>query len=267
MYSLVQSRRIRGSAGEALPQPFKALKAKGTFFRRGQFTLICAGPGTGKSALVLSYALQASVPTFYQSCDSDAFTQLQRAISIKTGCTLEEAAKAVLSNNLKGFDSELSGVPIRFDYNASPSLTDIEDALASYDEVYGDFPSLIVVDNITNVRTGGDANNEDPFGGLEALCDYLHDLTRTTQACVVGLHHVTGGYNDAEKPIPLSGVKGQITRVPEMVLTLHKKQGADWGSDTLCVSTVKNRGGKADPTGQDYAELRFTGDTMTIEDF
>jgi RecA-family ATPase len=136
--------------------------------------------------------------------------------------------------------------------------------MRSYEEVYGDFPALVVIDNVTNVRTGGD-NDDDPFSGLEALMDYLHDMARSTGACVVGLHHVTGGYNDADRPIPLSGVKGQIARVPEMVLTLHK-QTDEFGPDLLCVSTVKNRGGKADPSGSEYVSLTFNGDTMQIKD-
>ena len=131
--------------------------------------------------------------------------------------------------------------------------------------MYGDYPSLVVIDNVTNVRTGVGENDDDPFSGLESLMDYLHDMARSTGACVVGLHHVTGPYNDAANPIPLSGVKGQIARVPEMVLTLHKST-ADFGSDSLRVSTVKNRAGKADPSGYDFVELDFVGDTMTIKD-
>ena len=83
---------------------------------------------------------------------------------------------------------------------------------------------------------------------------------------VTGLHHVTGPYNDADKPIPLSGVKGQIARVPELVLTLHRVSEG-FGPDSLNVSTVKNRGGKSDASGQDYAALEFEGSTMQINDY
>jgi hypothetical protein len=156
----------------------------------------------------------------------------------------------------------LADIPIRFTYHASPTLDQIEQTMMSYEEVYGDFPSLVVIDNVTNVRAGGE--EDDPFSGLESLMDYLHDMARSTAACVVGLHHVTGGYNDAARPIPLSGVKGQITRVPELVLTLHRVQ--DFPNDELRVSTVKNRGGKADPSGLNYTSLEFSGDTMQIRD-
>lgn len=268
MFSLLQSRRVRGSAGDPLPQPWKALESKEILFRRGEFGLIAAGPGAGKSAFILSYLLRSRVPSFYQSCDSNPFTQLTRSISVLTGRTLEESDKLVRGPGLRSVEPALGGIPIRFNFDPSPGFSELESTLASYEEVYGEFPSMIVIDNITNMRSGSEANNDDPFGGLEASCDYFHDLARTTQACVIGLHHVTGAYNDADKPIPLSGVKGQIGRVPEMILTLHKRLGDDFGNpDTLCVSAVKNRGAKADASGQDYAELKFIGEKMQIRDY
>lgn len=244
---------------------FDSLEAKGTKFLRGQLALIAAGPGTGKSAFVLTLALKAKVPTMYFSADSDAFTQLTRSISILTGTTLTQAARSVLNDDLDEVSEAFNGIPIRFNYNASPSLDDLELSMMSYEEVYGDFPALVVVDNITNLR-GGTEDDDDPFAGLEAMLDYLHTMARATGACVIGLHHVTGPYNDSDKPIPLSGVKGQVGRVPELILTL-RRQGSEFGPDTLYVATVKQRGGKSDPSGNDAAELEFIGDTMQIRDF
>lgn len=264
MYTMKQSLFIKGSAGDPLPVVWESLDVRGTRFLRGQLALICAGPGVGKSALVLNYALKAKVPTLYFSADSDAFTQLSRSLSVLTGWPLERTTQMVRAGDLGDSAEELSDIPIRFNYSASPNLTQIADSMRSYEEVYGDFPALVVIDNVTNVRTGSESD-DDPFSGLEALMDELHTMARFTGACVIGLHHVTGGYNDADRPIPLSGVKGQIARVPEMVLTLHKIT-EDLGPDGLCVSTVKNRAGKADPSGSDFVELEFSGDTMQIKD-
>jgi RecA-family ATPase len=264
MYTALQSMYIKGNAGDPLPPVFRTLDLKGTQFLRGQLALVCAAAGTGKSAFVLTYALKAGIPTLYFSADSDAFTQLSRSISVMTGWTLEQASRCVRDGDLGDATKILADMPVRFGYNANPSLDNIEDSMRAYDEVYGDFPALVVIDNVTNVRTGGD-NDVDPFAGLEALLDYLHGMARSTGACVIGLHHVTAGYNDADKAIPLSGVKGQISRVPELILTLHRVPGS-FGGDELRVSTVKNRAGRADPTGQDWTPLEFHGDTMTIKD-
>ncbi|APC43118.1 DnaB-like dsDNA helicase [Mycobacterium phage Kerberos] len=245
---------------------WNALEQKGTQLRRGQLVLVCAGPGTGKSAFVLAYALKSKVPTLYFSADSDAFTQISRSVSILSGWSLERSTRAVREQNIEeSVAAELDQVPIRFNYKASPSLDVIEESLSAYDALYEDFPALVVVDNITNVRTDS-SDGDDPFSGLESLMDYLHEMGRETGACVIGLHHVTGPHNDGDKPIPLSGIKGQIGRVPEMVLTLHRESDG-FGPDSLNVSTVKNRGGKSDPSGNDYASLEFVGDTMQINDF
>lgn len=263
MYTPMQSLYIKGHAGDPLPSVFKTLDQKGARLLRGQLTLICAGPGTGKSAFVLTYALLAAVPTLYFSADSDAYTQVSRSLSILTGMPMSRATDLVRAGDLGEAEAAFADIPIRFNYSASPTLDQIESSMMSYEEVYGDFPALVIVDNVTNVRGGG--GDDDPFSGLESLMDYLHGMARTTSACVIGLHHVTGGYNDADRPIPLSGVKGQITRVPEMVWTLHRVP-QEFGSDKLMVSTVKNRGGRSDPSGTDFVELDFIGDTMQIRD-
>jgi hypothetical protein len=205
------------------------------------------------------------VPTLYFSADSDAFTQLTRSVSILSGWSLARSSAAVMNEDLGEIADELDPIPIRFNYKASPSLDVLEESLQAYGALYEDYPALTVVDNITNVRTDS-SDGDDPFSGLESLMDYLHEMGRETGSCVIGLHHVTGQYNDGDKPIPLGGIKGQIGRVPEMVQTLHRVSDG-FGPDSLNVSTVKNRGGKSDASGQDFASLEFIGDTMQITDF
>lgn len=268
MYSIHQSRRVRGSAGDPIPKVFDAFEEKKIIFRRGQLCLIAAGPGTGKSALVLTLALRSGLPTLYMSPDSDAFTQVSRSLAVMSGLTMDEAqqwARGDGSTRTREKAKVLDSLPIRFNYLASPSLDDMERSVQAFEELYGEYPAITVIDNITNVRNGSEANDADPFGGLEGFLDYAHEMARNTQSCVFGLHHVTGPYNDADKPIPLSGVKGQVGRVPEMVLTLHKEITGN-ETDILKVSPVKNRGSRTDASGHWYAELEFNGETMQIRD-
>lgn len=268
MFSLKQARRIRGNAGDPLPVVFESLDAAGTRLLLGQLVLIASGPGVGKSVLALTLALKAGVTCMYFSADSDAFTQLVRSIAILRGIDVAQATGIALREQANEQPDELDKldlVPIRFNFRASPSLDDIEVSLSAYEEVYGEYPRIIVIDNITNVRS--DASDDDPFSGLEALMDYFHGMARETQACVLVLHHVTGPFNDADKPVPMSGIKGQIGRVPELILTLHRYHGEPgYFDDTLCVSTVKNRGGKADPSGNTFVRLKFEPDNMRISD-
>ena len=258
--------RVRGSAGEPLPTVWDSLAAHKAHFRRGQLSLVVAGAGTGKSAFTLNYAVRAKVPTMYFSADSDSFTQLTRAISIATGIQMDDSEEMVLAEDLSvDAINALTGLPIRFRYDANPTIDSLERSLESYEELYGDYPSLIVVDNITNVQNDM-ADSADPFAGLEALLDYLHTMARDTQAHVSGLHHVVGEYADGNKPIPQSGVKGKISRVPELILTLHKLPEDAYSVPRIGVSPVKVRGAKFDSSGNTFAELEFIGDRMLIRD-
>lgn len=264
MLTLGQSAAVRGSAGEPLPVVWKSLEDSGTRFLRGQLALVAAGPGTGKSAFVLSYALRSGVSCLYFSADSDAFVQLSRSLSIIGGLNMKEAGEIALSGDVERVEQLLGTRPIRFSYNPSPTLDHINNQLLAYEELYGDYPELVVVDNALDVVMDG--AEEDQAQSLDALMAWLHDMARTTEACVVVLHHVTGPYNDSNQPIPLSGVKGQIGRVPELILTLHKQPGEYGFDDELRVSTVKNRGQKADPSGSSFTGLTFDGYRMSIQD-
>ena len=177
---------------------------------------------------------------------------------------MTDSSNAVLSGDYERIKGLVGEVPIRFNYAPSPTLDTITTQIHAYEELHGDYPELIVVDNALDVvMEGGDI---DQAQSLDALMAWLHELARTTDACVIVLHHVTGPYNDANQPIPLSGVKGQIGRVPELILTLHKALGEYGGPDEIRVSTVKNRGQKADPTGQSFVSLDFDGYRMSIQD-
>jgi RecA-family ATPase len=266
MFTIGQSRRVRGAAGDPLPAPFRAFDDIGFTFRRGGFCLIVAGPGTGKSALALNIALAfgSKHPGMYFSADSDAFEQSVRSFCLLTGSQREVGerfARGRLDPSELSLVELVQDVPIRFNYDASPTLDTISNTMDAFDELYGEYPHYAIVDNVTNVQNGTADNAENPFGGLETFMEYLNTMARDTQTCVIGLHHTTGTYNDGIRPIPLSGVKGQITRVPQQVLTLFRPTDGQIG-----VSPVKNRGGQAAASGHRYAVLDFDGSSMTIRD-
>lgn len=265
MFSLIQSQRVRGNAGDPIPTVFKSLEQKGIIFRRGELVLACAGSGTGKSAFTLIETMLSRVPSLYLSADSSAYEQLKRAISIATGMNQDEASLLARSTSLPDeVRAKLSEFPVRFDFEAIPTLDRIEGLMRSYEEVFGDYPTRVVVDNISDVMVEGD--EESTHAGQEGLLAFLNDMARKTQACVVGLHHVNASHANGDEPIPLNAIKGQIHRIPAMIVTIHKKKGDGFGPDRLCVSPVKVRGGKADSSGRTFAELEFDGYRMLLQD-
>ncbi|MGW2539331.1 AAA family ATPase [Kitasatospora sp. MBT66] len=266
MYSLTQSVDIRGAAGEPIPTPYKGLERLEVEFLRGTFSLGVAGPGTGKSLFALNLALYGNIPALYFSADSGAATQVSRATSIITGADSKEVKRRLLENDFGDY-AEVLGERwwVRFVYEARPTLADLETTIAAYFEVFGCYPHLIVIDNITNIDVGGAESAESFTFGLEALCEYLAEMARETRSHVLALHHVTGEHSDGMNPIPLSGVKGKIGRVPSLILTIFKEiDGMD--GRVLHVSVVKNREGFEDSSGNTFASFELNQSNLRLND-
>ncbi|MFD8088955.1 AAA family ATPase [Streptomyces malaysiensis] len=266
MYSLAQSITVKGAAGEPLPNPFKGLSRQEVEFRRGEFSIVAAGPGTGKSLFALNLAMYGNLPCMYWSADSGAATQLSRSTAIITGDNVKTIKRKLVDDDFGDYVGALGQRWwVRFNYNARPAPSDLERDLASYHEVFGCYPHLCVVDNITNVDAGPSGDAESFTFGLEGMCEYLNDMARETKAHVTALHHVVGEYSDGLKPIPLSGVKGKIGRVPSLILTIHKEVDGMGGS-ILHVSPVKNREGMVDASGETYSSYDFNTTNMRLTD-
>ncbi|MFF4557182.1 AAA family ATPase [Streptomyces sp. NPDC001422] len=266
MYSLPQSVTVKGAAGEPIPSPFGGLTRHEVEFRRGELSLVAAGPGTGKSIFAINLALFGNMPVMYFSADSNAATQLTRATAIITGDNVREVKRKLMRDDFGDYFADLAKRWwVRFNYDARPKPKDLERDLAAYFEVFGMMPHLIVVDNITNVD-GGSAQDAEGFTfGLEAMCEYLADMARQTKAHVLALHHVTGEHSDGLNPIPLSGVKGKIGRVPSVIITLHKEiDGMD--GRIIHASAVKNREGFEDSSGQTFSSYDFNQANMRLTD-
>lgn len=263
----MQSTRASGSAGEPLPVVYRSLERAGWTPRKGQTNLVAAGPGTGKSAFALNYAVRSRVPALYVSPDSNATTQLARSISIATGRPLDDSTRMVIGKDLTAVADVMSDIPLRLIYDGSPGFDRMSLVMEAYEEVYGDYPDLVIVDNVGNIRTDGAGEDEGLRSG-QSVTKFLHTMARETESCVMALHHVTAQYNNADKPIPLNGIRDQISDDPEVVITLHKRPADEFASGPALIgaSVVKNRGGFADATGNTFAELEFHGDRMLIQD-
>lgn len=212
----------------------------------------------------MSYAIQSKVPTLYLSMDTDPFTTCVRVVSAVTLVELAQAEEGLD----KKFDFATNALKqardLRFSFPASPSVEDLFSHVYAYGEAEGQWPELIVVDNLANV-----AYESDEFSEMRTMMADLQTMASRTKAAVVVLHHSTGMYEDGSTIIPQSGVNGKVAKFPSMVLTMCR--GAD-GSQ-LYISAVKNRFGPADPSGfkvraqlaVDYPRMQVR-DTYVISD-
>lgn len=237
-----------------------------TFIRRGEMTLVAAGPGTGKSAIVQAIIQrgndQGQLNTaLYFSADSDSSTMFKRAAAIHSGWTQSDIEDVMEAGDTRGVESSVNSAAshVRWCFESSPSEEMILLEIEAYAATFGAFPEVIVFDNLKDISMGV---GEGEFQMLEEACVFLKGLARDTNAAVIALHHVSGALEDGLTPIPLSGLRGKVSKTPAVVLTLHRSQDGQH----INMSPVKVRSGKADASGRtffpitiDLSRMSFTG--------
>lgn len=221
---------------------FKQLADLGAHIRRGQVTLIGGAPGGGKSALATTIALYADKsPTVYFSADSDKMTFGTRIMASALNLHLSDAEELLLKKDeeaLEALEELTDHIWVNFD--PSPTPRDIDEEIDCFAYIYGDYPHLVVVDNLMDVSLyGGDER-----AGHDAVVDFCRQLARRTGAAVIILCHVTGPFTDGTEVIPRSGLMNKIDKRPRLILTLHR-----YDINGLGVSVVKNSNGPAEADG------------------
>lgn len=265
MLTLTRAKRSMGSAGEPIPTVFKSLAAWDFHFRRGQLVLVAAGPGVGKSVLSQNLAMRAGCPALYFSADSDAFTIYKRGAAIVTGHRAKDVERDYKAGNSVFYDNALNALKhVRFDFTAQPGVDDLEDNMNAFALTYGEYPHLVVVDNLINVDPEELA--EGSRSSVAAVMAYLKTLAHETNACVVMLHHLTGEYDDGNKIAPMSALIDKVSKLPEQILTLHRAGIMAGSPSQLGVSIVKNRDGQSDASGQLVVYLDYAPDYARLGD-
>jgi hypothetical protein len=211
--------------------------------------MVAAAPNAGKSMFALIYAIKAKVPTLFFSADTDTTTVMMRVAAHTSGHS-QITVEANLATDTHYYDRHFAkSSHIKWVFDSSPSLDDIELEIRAYVELYGMPPELIVLDNLMNVA----AETDNEWAGLRAIMMELHDMARKTEACVLVLHHVSeqSEYGSPSKPPARRAIHGKVSQLPALILTL----GYDPLQQTLSVAPVKNRFGPHTADASQYAQL------------
>ena len=242
-----------------LPDVWEALKTEGIKFRRGQVCMVAAAPNAGKSMFALIYAIKAKVPTLFFSADTDTTTVMMRSVSHLSGHS-QVTVEANLSSDSQYYNAHLDKLShIKWVFDSSPNIDDLELEIRAYVELYGHPPELIVIDNLMNIT----AETDNEWAGLRAIMMELHDMARKTEACVLVLHHVSeqSEYGSSSEPPHRRAIHGKVSQLPALILTL----GFD-GQAILKVAAVKNRFGQHQPDGKRYVQLLVNYAAVQISD-
>ena len=241
--------------GEPMPSVFRTFDDNQIILRRSEVSMIAGQPGAGKSTLALALALRMQAPTLYLSADTNAHTMAMRLYSMIEGVSQVEAEKIISEHPDMAKEKLAKASHIYWSFDSNPGLGDIDDEVTAIEELLGESPALIVVDNLMDVAMDGG----EEFGGMRSAMKELKYLARDTNAAVLVLHHTKESYSADPCP-PRSAVQGMVNQLPALILTLGQHQGL------MAVAPVKNRYGKADPSGNAPVWLQFNPEYMFIAD-
>lgn len=247
--------RNREKEGEPLPQLFKQFDQYGMKLRRGWLHLFAAAAGGFKSmwstflSLHMQYEDGTRVPTLYMSADNDKLTFGTAAIASYRNIHVNEAEQLIEQEDPEVLDwlGEVTG-HLWVNFDSAPTTADIAQELDAFATVYGEWPHLLVIDNLMDVDTYGAGESE--AISQNAILGFFRQVARETGAAILVLCHVTGEYVNGDKPIPRSGLMNKIDKLPQVVLTSFRDD-----TNSLNISIVKQRRGRAQADGSLYVTL------------
>ena len=247
--SAARAARNAARVGDPLPRvdALADLYAEGVEFYRGAVTMLAGQPGAQKSMFSLWLCTQLDVPTLYFSADSDAATMTARmasAITQTDSRTIRDEYKHDVRR--EWYADQLAGSKVDFCFDSAPGVGDIGDELDAYVTLYGRYPEVIVIDNLMDVYTDGEAEHV----GMKSVLKDAKELARESGAAVFVLHHMTEAVGDPSTPSPRSALQGKVAQTPGLVLSLAVE------GSIFKAAVVKNRFGKHSPAALDYVSLR-----------
>lgn len=241
MKSFARAIKEEESQGQFLPPVLRPLDEMKMRTRLGTATFVAGPPGAFKTGFILYMVLRWNLPTVYFSADSEPFEMFERAAAAITGDTMEE----VRSHPADYVEALRVANNVRLVYEDSPTYKDVELEIAAYAEVYGEFPKIIVIDNLMNL-TG---ETEDEWGAHRDHARVIHRLTRITKAALFVLAHMSDDRPDPSKPAPRSKLMGKVGALPKAIWSLALND------NQLLVAPVKNRWGPGDASGSTFATV------------
>jgi len=194
-------------------------------------------------------------PTLYLSADTNAHTMAMRLYSMITGVSQSEAEKIISEDPINSRNNLALASHIYWSFDSAPSLSDIDDEVTAIEELLGEAPALIVIDNLMDISMDGG----EEFSNMRSALKELKYLARDTNAAILVLHHTQEGYV-GDPCQPRSSLQGKVAQLPALILTVGQSNGL------LGVAAVKNRYGKADQSGKTPVWLQFNPEYMFIAD-
>lgn len=212
--------------------------------------MIAAQPNDGKSLLTLWACIkwaQQGIRSLYFSADTDEETTLRRAAATITGQP-QAAIEARMRDGWGDIESALAVLNggVSFSFETDPTYQHIHEELVAAWEAFGEYPSVVVIDNLMDIV----GDNDDEYGSMRDASKALKRFARLTGAAVIVLHHCNETEKREDHPPSRREITGKVSQKAELILTVQID------GVLMRIAAVKNRSGFKDPKGIIHHVLR-----------
>lgn len=257
MYSVAKFANRSGFLGVPLPPPFNSFELENIKFRYGATSMIAGKPGAGKSLFamnMLTYWAQQGLPCMYFAADSDEEEVASRLAAMVAGVSFETVDTDFANRKYAAYVEALQAFSkVRFEYKPM-TLDKIAEKMHAYEQVAGEYPAVVFVDNLINF-----VESSDDYGGMINFLNEVGKLAHDTRSHFCTLHHASESWGTPGSPVPSAAVQGKVTQIPRLALTVAKE--ANW----LKVACVKNRNGPSYPAANKWMDFTLEYD-LTVTD-
>jgi RecA-family ATPase len=242
----------------SLPGMFESLCDRDVSIRVGEVSMVFGLPSSGKSMLALSLAVRSGVDTLYVSADSHKATQALRVLSLLTEQPQKVVEQQIMQDREWAASVLRKQSNIRWNFLSSPTTEQIDDLLRAHVELWSYPPSLLVIDNLTDVVV----DSQDQWSGQRAFLKDLKFLARDYNLAALVLHHASLSTRiDQSTTPPMSAIQGKCAETPAMILSV-----ASDGDGYMRACPVKNRHGEMDMSGHKVTWLDYDPSRCLIRD-
>jgi len=264
MQTLHKSVLLDDHSGEPIPVPFRSWSDAGISLTRGDLSMVAGPPGAGKSTVALNIAIGGKVPTLYFSADSSKATQSVRIVAMLTGQSMSAMRGHIEAMGVEFWRQEwvqealMDASHIRWCFDGQPTLATLDEELDLYAMTEGDYPALVVLDNISdfNYESG------DEWGSLRSLTQEFKLTCRDYNIAGLTLHHTSEAFQVTPTVCPpLYALQGKVSQTPSTVITIGQSEHG-----YMPTAAVKNRNGEGDRSGNTAIYLEYLPDLALLRD-
>ena len=147
---------------------------------------------------------------------------------------------------------------MEFSFDPSPTLDDVDLMVKAYGEKYGEWPHLIIIDNLMNVS----ALHDNEWTGMRDIMKACHHIARETDSAIFILHHTSEAEGEPNRPPSRRAIQGKVSQLPEMILTV----AMETERSEFRIACVKNRFAKHSAMGDKWIALKVDASRMSLKD-